>query len=189
MAAVSVDTTSAHQDVTRFMGLFRRSSPSSADRAWWHEAEAASAAPSSGAIARLRQALASVTSLDEKERREEFVEGLERVLELSSNGGLPSLVTQHRVIGTDVCHFVAPVSLAGQMESAGKLFLTSQRIVFAGHGVQAWPWHRVRGVIRLGRDLAITVAGLPEPVHIQCNSYADAMSAHYMSSDLASRKP
>jgi hypothetical protein len=171
------------------MGLFRRSSPSSADRAWWHDAETASAAPSSEVIDRLRRDLSAVTSVDEKERRQEFVEGLERVLELSMNGGLPRLVTQHRVIGTDVCHFVAPVSLAGLTESAGKLFLTSHRIVFAGHGVQAWPWHRVRGVVRLGRDLAITVAGAAEPLLIQCNCYADAMTAHHLANDLASRKP
>jgi hypothetical protein len=169
------------------MGFFRRSSPSSADRAWWQDAEATAAAPAADRLARLRAGLSGVTSPDERERREEFVEGLERLLELSTNGGLPHLVTQHRVIGADVCHFVAPVSLAGLTESAGKLFLTSQRIVFAGHGVQAWPWHRVRGVIRLGRDLAITVAGA-DPVHIQCNCYADAMTAHYMATELSARK-
>ena len=42
------------------------------------------------AIDRLRRDLSAVASADEKERREEFIEGLERVLELSANGGLPS---------------------------------------------------------------------------------------------------
>jgi hypothetical protein len=168
--------------------FFRRSSPSAADPAWWRDAEVAVNSPSAEAIGRLRREPATAVSADERERREEFLEGLDRIAALSSNGGLPEIVTQHRVIGTDVCHFVAPVSLAGQSESSGKLFLTSRRIVFAGTGVQAWPWHRVRGVVRLGRDLAISVAGMEDPVHIQCNCYGDAMAACHMASGLAGRK-
>ena len=168
--------------------FFKRSSPPAADAAWWRDAEAAATNPSAETIARLRREMSAATSPDERERREEFVEGLDRVLELSTNGGLPSLVTQHRVIGTDLCHFVAPVSLAGQVESSGKLFLTSHRIVFAGHGVQSWPWHRVRNVVRLERDLAIIVAGAADAVHIQCNCYGDALTALHMATDLAGRK-
>jgi hypothetical protein len=171
------------------MRLFRRSSPPAADLAWWRDAEEAANSPTAEAIDRLRRELPASASPDERERREEFVEGLDRIAALAANGGFPEIVTQHRVIGGDVCHFVAPVSLAGQSESSGKLFLTSRRIVFAGHGVQAWPWHRVRDIARLGRDLAITVAGVPEPVHIQCNSYGDAMTALRMASGLAGRKP
>ena len=171
------------------MKLFRRSSPSAADLAWWRDAEQAAGSPSADVVERLRRDLSAAASPDERERREEFVDGLDRVLALSTNGGLPQVVTQHRLIGSDVCHFVAPVSLAGQSESSGKLFLTSHRIVFAGHGVQSWPWHRVRGVVRLGRDLAISVAGVPEPVHILCNCYGDALTALHMATDLAGRKP
>jgi hypothetical protein len=167
--------------------FFRRSSASAADLAWWRDAEAAVTSPSAEAIDRLRRGPAA-GSADERERREEFLEGLDRIAALSSNGGLPEIVTQHRVIGADVCHFVAPVSLAGQSDSSGKLFLTSRRIVFAGKGVEAWPWHRVRGVVRVGRDLAISVAGVEEPVHIQCNSYGDAMTACHMAAGLAGRK-
>lgn len=170
------------------MGFFRRSSPPAADLAWWRDAEAAAASPSAAAIDRLRQEITAAASADERERREEFIEGLDRLAALSSNGDLPEVVTQHRVIGSDVCHFVAPVSLAGQSESSGKLFLTSRRIVFAGSGVQTWPWHRVREVVRLGRELAISVAGVPDPVHIQCNCYGDAMTAVRMASGLAGRK-
>lgn len=169
--------------------FFKRFSRPAADAAWWRDAEAAATTPSAETIERLRREMSAVTSPDERERREEFVDGLDRVLELSTNGGLPSLVTQHRVIGTDLCHFVAPVSLAGQIESSGKLFLTSHRIVFAGHGVRSWPWHRVRNVVRLGRDLAITVAGADDAVLIQCNCYGDAMTALRMANDLAGRKP
>ena len=171
------------------MRFFRRSSPSAADVAWWRDAEAAATHPSGEVIERLRQDLPAAASPDERERREEFVEGLERLLELTANGNLPQIVSQHRVIGTDLCHFVAPVSLAGQSESSGKMFLTSQRIVFAGHGVQSWPWHRVRGVVRLGRDLGITVAGIAEPVLIQCNCYGDAMTALHLAAALTDRKP
>jgi hypothetical protein len=168
--------------------FFKRSSPSAAEVAWWRDAEAAAVTPTPEIVDRLRGGLAAAATPDDRERREEFLDGLDRVLELSSNGGLPSLVTQHRVIGTDVCHFVVPVSLAAQLESSGKLFLTSQRIVFASHGVQSWPWHRVRGAVRLGRDLAITVAGVADPVHIQCNCYGDAMTALHIIANLSTRK-
>lgn len=170
------------------MFFSRRSSRSNAEAEWWRDAEAAAAAPTTDIVSRLRAGLATAVTPDDQERRVEFLEGLDRVLELSSNGGLPALVTQHRVIGADVCHFVAPVSLAAQLESSGKLFLTSQRIVFASHGVQSWPWHRVRGAVRLGRDLAITVAGVAEPVHIQCNCYGDAMAALHLIASLSRRK-
>jgi hypothetical protein len=168
--------------------FFSKKSRSAAEVAWWRDAEAAAAAPAPEIVDRLRAGLAAAAAPDDRERREEFVDGLERVLELSANGGLPALVTQHRVIGTDVCHFVSPASLAAQLESSGKLFLTSERIVFASHGVQSWPWHRVRGAVRLGRDLAVTIAGVAEPVHIQCNCYGDAMAALHIVATLSSRK-
>lgn len=157
--------------------------------AWWRDAEAAAAAPATDTIDRLQREMGAAGSPDELERREEFVEGLARLIELSSNGELPRVETQHRVIGHDTCHFVAPASVAGQSEAAGKLFLTSQRIVFASQGVRAWPWHRVREVGRLGRDLVLTVAGIEDPVQIQCNSYGDAMVAAHLARGLAGRKP
>lgn len=170
------------------MRFFRRNSRSANDVAWWRDAEAAAAAPAADTIDRLQREMGT-GSPDELERREEFVDGLARLLELSSNGGFPRVETQHRVIGHDTCHFVSPASVAGQSEAAGKLFLTSQRIVFASQGVRAWPWHRVREVARLGRDLVLTVAGVEDPVQIQCNSYGDAMVAAHLARGLAGRKP
>lgn len=147
-----------------------------------------SLSPEAGALDRLRRQMQDATSPDELERREEFVEGLQHLLELSTNGAFPRVETQHRVIGTDTCHFVAPASVSGQSEAAGKLFLTSQRIVFASHGVHAWPWHRVRDITRIGRALVIVVAGVEDPVQIQCNSYGEAMVAAHMARGLAGRK-
>jgi hypothetical protein len=170
------------------IGFFKRSSRRAADVAWWRDAEAAAISPAAEAIDRLQREMRDAASPDERERREEFVEGLTRLLEVSSNGGLPRVETQHRVIGTDTCHFVAPAGVAGLSDAAGKLFLTSQRIVFASHGVRAWPWHRVRAITRVGRALIIEVAGVEDPIQIQCNSYGEAMVAAHMGRGLAARK-
>lgn len=147
--------------------------------AWWRDAEAAAdaAAIDRETVNRLRATMPPATRLDDDaERQEELMDGLDRLLPLSE-GALPVLATQHRVIGTDACHAVLPASLASQTEAPGKLFVTSHRIVFAGAKVLAWPWHRVGRLVRLERGLAITVAGQPEAVYIICNTYGDAMVA------------
>jgi hypothetical protein len=84
------------------------------------------------------------------------------------------LATQHRVIGADNCHFSAPVTLAGEVTSSGRAFVTSARLVFAGPSVRSWPWHRVVRVVRSERTLTLAIAGA-EPTALLCNSYGDAL--------------
>lgn len=112
-----------------------------------------------------------------------MIEGLEALLRLSA-GQLPLVETQHRVIGQDLCHAAIPASLTGQTDVPGKLFLTSNRLVFAGGRVLAWPWHRVRSVTRVERAILVGVAGAGEPVQIACNTYGDAMVSVHMADRL-----
>ena len=128
--------------------------------------------------------------LDEHERRDEMLDGLQLLVALSDGAPLPVLETQHRVIGADVCHFVAPATLVLDVSAPGKLFLTSQRLIFASGRVQAWPWHRLRDVLRQDRELFISVAGADAIVRLQCNTFGDAMSARHIARRLfQSRRP
>lgn len=155
----------------------RFSSPSENDTAWWHEANAAADAVSAEAIATLRARLSGAgRSADDLERQEEMLEGLEQLL-ASRSEPVPVVHTQHRVIGEDVCHFVAPATLSAEVDAPGKIFVTSRRLIFAGGRVQAWPWHRVRRLVRLERALVVAIAGGPDAVHLTCNTYGDALVA------------
>ena len=151
--------------------------------AWWAAADAMAERPDAHALAAL-EAQATADSVDETEQREEMLDGLRQLLELAAAGQTPVLETQHRVIGADVCHFVAPVTLVQDIGMPGKLFLTSNRLVFAGGRVQAWPWHRLRDMTRRGRDLFITLTGGPIVVRLQCNTYGDAMTARHIATRL-----
>jgi len=164
--------------------LFRRSRD---DRslAWWRDADRVAAEPSAERIAALRTSMASPdTAPDEADRQAELVEGLDRLLELAAAARLPEVVTQHRVIAGDRCHFIAPASLVGPTAVAGKLLLTSSRAIFVGATVTAWPWHRVRGVVRQDRDLVLTILG-SDLLVVRCNTYGDALEAGFLAGRLA----
>jgi hypothetical protein len=149
---------------------------------WWRDAEATALRPTAQAIQDLRQDPADA-DLDEAERRAEMLEALDRLLELAALVELPVLDTQHRVIGTDRCHFIAPCSAPDHGDAAGKLLLTSHRIVFAGGASIAWPWHRVRRVVRHERDV-IFEGGDSLALRLRCNSYGDALAAVVLSEKL-----
>ena len=155
---------------------------------WWQAAEAIADSPETEALDALR-ARGSVPSadLDEHERREEMLDGLTQLVELAAAPALPVLETQHRVIGADCCHFTAPATLLLDVSVPGKLFLTSNRVIFAGGRVQTWPWHRMRDVVRHGRDVSLVIAGADALVRLQCNSFGDAMIARYIAMRLTRR--
>ena len=153
---------------------------------WWSAADSLAERPDRGALDALR-ARADSPSLDEAEQRQEMLDGLDQLLLLDGDAALPVLQTQHRVIGADCCHFAAPATLVAEAGTPGKLFLTSQRLIFAAGRVQNWPWHRLRDVIRRGRDLFVTVAGTDSLVRIQCNSYGDAVAARYIATRMMKR--
>jgi hypothetical protein len=170
--------------------LLRRDAPPTRRRrpaavlghAWWSAADAAAVDVSAEAIERLRRAADAVTDPDEAERAEEMLDGLDRVLALAA-APLAALETQHRVIGSDTCHFSVPVSLRGEAESFGRLFVTSTRLVFAGPRVRAWAWHRVSRVVRQERTVTLVVAGGDAPALV-CNSYGDAMVVAHLAGRL-----
>ena len=164
---------------------FRKASPlSETEAAWWRDADAAALAASVGAIRELRERLAGASgSPDDDERKDEMLDGLEQLLTYM-DAELPILHTQHRVIGSDRCHFVAPASLSGDVDAPGKLFLTSLRVVFAGGPAQSWPWHRVRNISRQERSLVLLINGTNDGLRLNCNTYGDAMVARYVASRL-----
>jgi len=162
----------------------RAAANTSLGASWWQEADAVAQSPDGDAIARLRSSAAAATDPDDVERADEILDGLDRVLALASQPALPAMVTQHRVIGPDTCHFAAPASLAGESQASGKIFVTTSRLVFAGPRVQSWPWHRVRKVLRQERTISIVIAGGSDPATLLCNSYGDAMVVAHLASRL-----
>jgi hypothetical protein len=161
--------------------VFRRTpSKSQDDAAWWHAARTAEASPTTAAIAGLRARLASQEKApDAWERQVEMIDGLEQVAAMA--GAEPATIeTQHRVVGTDVCHFVVPACLVGLTDQPGKLFLTSRRLIHVGGTVRAWPWHRIGGVDRDERALEVTIIGTTDTINLICNTYGDAMAAAHL---------
>jgi hypothetical protein len=163
--------------------FFRRADAEPPDAAWWRAAEALAEAPTAVELERLQQIGAPETGTNadiDAERREEMLDGLRELVALVEEHSLPVVTSQHRVIGSDVCHLIAPAALAGPESVPGKLFLTSHRLVFVTGRVSAYAWHRVRVVQRTGRDLSVVVAGAEEPLRLQCNSYGDALVAAHL---------
>lgn len=155
---------------------------------WWQDAATTALRPAHDSIASLRTRLAPDAELDERERQIEMIEGLEQLCELSVSDAMPVLDTQHRVIGSDACHFMAPVSAPDHGDAIGKLFLTSQRVIFAGGASIAWPWHRVRRITRHERDVLFE-GGDTLALRLRCNSYGDALVAAALGERLKHRQP
>ena len=116
-----------------------------------------------------------------------MIDGLRQLELITTAHQLPVVVTQHRVIGADRCHFVTPVSLTGDVSTPGKVFLTGERLVFVGARVNAWPWHRVRDVARSGRHLVVVGNDGAEAMQLQCNTYGDALVIEHLSKRLKRR--
>jgi hypothetical protein len=165
---------------------WRKSSSATVDAAWWRDADAIAAQPDAATIEALARAVPDASDAsDEAERQHEMIEGLRQLAEVAAQTELPAIATQHRVIGDDVCYWVAPVSLPGETGAAAKLFVTSARLVLSAGRVRAWPWHRVSRLVRQGRDLIAVVAGVPDPLHVQCNTYGDALVVAHLAARAA----
>ena len=169
-------------------GFFRKNTGASDPQVelWWRDANAALRRPSRAALDDLTPRLAPAEHIDERERQEEMLDAIAQVSALHSAGTLPVLDTQHRVIGTDLCHFMAPVSAPDHSDASGKLFLTSQRVIFAGGASIAWPWHRVRGAVRHERDILFE-GGDALALRLRCNTYGDAAVATALAERLSRR--
>jgi hypothetical protein len=162
--------------------LFKRRPAPAGDDGWWREAEALTERPGREGLDRLRDARRPA-STDDAERQDEMLDGLDELVTIAETAVLPVVVTQHRVIGTDVCHLVIPATLVADASTPGKLLLTSTRLIFAGAGSQSWPWHRVRRVVRGGRDL-IAILGGDTGARFQCNTYGEALVAQHVATRL-----
>jgi hypothetical protein len=136
-----------------------------------------------GAVAPLEAALRATPPLaDDLEFEEEMLEALKQLLELERElaaSRVPVVETSHRVVGSDRCHFSAPVSMPDDpAQPTGRLLLTSTRAVFAGGSrTPALPWHATREVLQSGRDLLFVFRNAQEDSghRFRCNSFADAL--------------
>ncbi len=121
---------------------------------------------------------ADTSAEEDPEIQEEMDEGIARVQAAEAAGALPVLETQHRAIGTDVCHLAVPASMPDRADSFGKLFLTDRRVVFAGPSPVSIGVGRVIKVDRQQRDVVIIAGG--DLLRFRCNSFGDAMLAAWM---------
>jgi hypothetical protein len=179
------------------MGLFGwlRGSAAHANglHAWRREWADAVAAPSTAALERLRSALhVQAPFADDIEIEEEMLEGLERLIALTVNlaeGRLPNLETTHRIVGTDACHFSAPVSMPEDAtQPTGRLLLTGTRAVFAGGArPTTLAWHAAAEVVQADRDVLLIRSDRETAYRFRCNNYGDALTAAAIARHLAAR--
>jgi hypothetical protein len=161
--------------------------------AWRREWAQAIQTPNADALERLRRALHAQPPLaDDFELEQEMLEGLERLIALNldlSAGRLPHLDTSHRIVGTDACHFSAPVSMPDDpAQPTGRLLLTGTRAVFAGGArPKTLAWHAARDVVQTDRDVLFVRSDLETAYRFRCNSYGDALAAAAIARHLAAR--
>ena len=174
------------------MGLFalfrRRESAQPDVSEWWRTANALASAPTVQGIHALKASIVSGDVVpDMAEAQDEMPEGLEALVALSQSD-LPVLDTQHRVIGTDTCHYIAPASLIDQVDAGGKVFVTSARMIFASGTVLSWPWHQIATVQRQERDLLVDLKGRPG-VRLRLNTYEAALVIAALVGRLTTNRP
>jgi hypothetical protein len=157
----------------------------------WHTAwKVALPAPDRQQTAALRAQLDGLALPEEDiEIEREMLEGLEQLAELvekSHTEGLPTIVTGHRVVGADVCHFTASASIPDDpAQPSGRLILTSTRAIFVG-GAQGLTlrWHSLAEPIHAERDVLLVRADGQSMHRFRCNSFADAMAAAFIARQL-----
>jgi len=163
--------------------LFRRTAQPDVWSDWWQDANRAAERPTAAALDALRGALQAAGPDDDVEAQEEMLDGLRQLVGLAALEDLPVLETQHRVVGSDVCHFTTPVTLPEPAGGSGKLFLTSRRLVLVAGGVTSRPWHALRRVSRIGRQLTVESGG--SRLEVQCNTFGEALVACYLATWLS----
>jgi hypothetical protein len=161
--------------------------------AWHDEWRQALASPDAAAVASLEAALQRRSPIsDDLELEEEMLDALRQLVDLSREldaARLPVVETSHRLVGLDVCHFSAAVSVPDDpAQPTGRLLLTSRRVAFAGGGrVPALAWHAVRQVVQDGRDILFIHIGGEAGVRFTCNSFNDAVCGAAIARFLARR--
>ena len=143
--------------------------------------------------ARLHQMGGDDPEDDAHEIEREMLEGLEALVQLAEiveQRGPPTIVTGHRAVGSDRCHFSAPSSLPDDpAQPSGTLLLTSTRMVFVG-GARGMtiPWHTVGECSRHDRDLVVVRRDAHGIQRVRCNSFADVLRAAFLARHLAARR-
>lgn len=113
----------------------------------------------------------------------EMLDALEQLRLLRQHGAaLPTVDTQHRVIGNEPCHFTAPASLPDdQAQVSGRLLATPTRAVFVGGGrTSAVPWHTVHRVARIDRDVILARRDGTAAARFRLNTYGDALALAFL---------
>jgi hypothetical protein len=129
---------------------------------------------------------------DEIEIEREMLDGLRELIQLRhalGSDGLPVLQTGHRVIGTERCHFTAPVSMPDDTaQPAGRLLMTTSRAIFMGGArTTTVPWHAIGEVLHNERDIVLIRKDRDNLYRFRCNSFADAMCGAYLARHLSAR--
>lgn len=105
---------------------------------------------------------------------------------LLAAGHVPEVTTQHKALGGDRCHFLAPaVWCAASGDAPGKLFITDRRLRFAGGPGLVIGWSAVSAAASDERDFIVALHGGIER-RFRCNSYSDAGVAARLVSHLRS---
>jgi hypothetical protein len=160
----------------------------------WRKAWAAVDPVDGAAVARLAAELdAMALPEDDVEIEREMLEGLEHLAALKQTvevQGLPAIATGHRVVGTDVCHFSAPVSMPDEpTQPSGRLLLTATRAIFIGGPNGATiPWHGVGETLQAERDVVLVRSDRERLHRFRCNAFSDAMCAAFLARQLASAR-
>jgi hypothetical protein len=159
--------------------------------AWRKSWTAAAASGDVAAAGPLGRELAALGCPDEEtEIEREMLGALLDLTALTTSvklDGLPTVVTGHRIIRDERCHFTAPVSMPDDpSQPGGRLFLTDRRAAFAGGAVSSSvPWHRVADVLAVERDLLLIGAGQTMLCRFRCNSFSDALCAALLARELS----
>lgn len=120
-----------------------------------------------------------------------MLDGARRAIALEheiASSGLPTLTTTHRIVGTDACHFSAPVSLVDHpAQPSGRLLLTGSRVIFVGgpHLIQI-AWHSIREVRDHDRDVLL-IRSADDGLRWRCNTYGDALAGSIVARQLVGR--
>jgi hypothetical protein len=161
----------------------------------WHRAWSEAVAGASPAAAATLEAQLEAFELpdDEIEIEREMVEALRELARLraaAEQNGLPVLETGHRVIGTDPCHFSAPVSMPDEAtQPSGRLLFSSTRAVFVGGArPTVVAWHAVGEVLQRERDLVVVRKDRSNLYTFRCNSFTDALCGAFLARELSGRR-
>ncbi|HXW04074.1 MAG TPA: hypothetical protein VD833_02495 [Vicinamibacterales bacterium] len=182
----------------RLMGLFgwlkRKAAANGGDplladwRRRWHELVAEPDADRTRELATALEQLGLPD--DEIEIEREMLAGLQQLGTLKTAlaaGDLPVVVTGHKVVASEVCHFTAPASLPDDpAQPSGRLIVTNARAIFVG-GPRATivPWHSVVETAHDVRDVLLVKQGPEAMYRFRCNSFADALCGELLARHLA----